>query len=115
MLSKRTRGDRRVADMGRSAKGRLAPGAAIPLLFAEGYRCDPIAFSGQPEGPYFISQLRVAVWTGHACDTRPKAAHAVFFDLCRRARLVGACAYLPAPLRWGRFIWALNETLLAIG
>jgi hypothetical protein len=56
----------------------FAPGAAIPLRFAGGYRCDPIAFSGQPEGPYFISQLRVAVWTGHARDTRPKAALAVF-------------------------------------
>jgi hypothetical protein len=25
----------------------MAPGAAIPLRFAERYRCDPIAFSGQ--------------------------------------------------------------------
>jgi hypothetical protein len=26
---------------------RFAPGAAIPLRVAEGYRSDPIAFSGQ--------------------------------------------------------------------
>jgi hypothetical protein len=29
---------------------RIAPGAAIPLRFAEGDRSDPIAFSGQRGG-----------------------------------------------------------------
>ena len=45
------------------------------LRFTEGYRCDPIAFSGQPEGPSLISrtvaQHRETVREGVRCAARP--------------------------------------------
>ena len=40
-------GSRRLAGVGVLVSGRFAPEPAIPLHFAEGYRCDPIAFGGQ--------------------------------------------------------------------